>query len=225
MKLDIYQVDAFTDTLFGGNPAAVVPLKKWIPDSLMQQIAMENNLGETAFFVKSETKEIDYDLRWFTPTIEMDLCGHATLASGFVLFEYLGWKKKKLVFQSKSGPLRVEKKKKMYEMDFPSWEPERTDAFTESLQKILGKTTIVGIYKKRDLLVELESEEAVRKLNPDLGALKKLGLMLSVTAPGKDVDFVSRFFAPSAGIDEDPVTGAAHSQLIPFWQSSWVKNP
>ena len=223
MKLDIYQVDAFTDKLFGGNPAAVIPLKKWIPDALMQQIAMENNLGETAFFVKSDTKGADFDLRWFTPAIEINLCGHATLASAFVLFEYMGWKKKKIAFSSKSGILKVERKKKLLEMDFPAWEPVRTDDYPEKLPQIIGSETIVGVYKNRDLIVELENEDAVRRLQPDLAELKKTGLMLAVTAPGKDVDFVSRFFAPSAGIDEDPVTGASHSQLIPFWHSKLGK--
>ncbi len=224
MKLDIYQVDAFTNTLFGGNPAAVIPLKKWIPDSLMQQIAMENNLGETAFFVRSEAKGFDFDLRWFTPTIEMDLCGHATLASAFVLFEYLGWKKKRINFSSKSGLLKVERKKKLIEMDFPRWEPIRVDDFTGKVQEIIGADRIVGVYKNRDLLVELETEEAVRHLNPDLSALKRTNLMMIVTAPGREVDFVSRFFAPSAGIDEDPVTGASHSQLIPFWHAKLRKD-
>jgi PhzF family phenazine biosynthesis protein len=217
MKLTIYQADAFTDTLFGGNPAAVIPLKKWIPATLMQEIAMENNLAETAFFVPAQTKGVDFDIRWFTPGLEIDLCGHATLASAFILYNYLGWKKKKIVFNCKSGLLTVTRRKKWLDMDFPAWEPERLEDYPPNLQEILGGAAIVGVYRNRDLLVELENEEAVRSLAPDLGALKKTGRMMIVTAPGKEVDFVSRFFAPSAGIDEDPVTGSSHSQLIPFW--------
>jgi PhzF family phenazine biosynthesis protein len=145
MKLQIYQADAFTDKLFGGNPAAVIPLKKWIPVTLMQKIAMENNLAETAFFVPSTDKKADFDIRWFTPAIEIDLCGHATLASAFILFDFMKWKKKKIVFQSKSGLLTVERRKNWYDMDFPSWEPERYDDYPATLNGILGGARIVGV--------------------------------------------------------------------------------
>lgn len=217
MKLKIYQVDAFTDKLFGGNPAAVVPLKKWLDDELMQKLAMENNLAETVFFVPSKKKGVHYDIRWFTPLIEINLCGHATLASAFVLMEILKEKKRRVVFNSKSGLLTVRRKKDIFLMDFPSWKPERVDDYPANLQEILGINEIVGVYRHRDLLVELNSEDDVKKASPDFTALKKAGENVIITAPGLEVDFVSRFFAPAAGIDEDPVTGSAHAQLIPFW--------
>jgi PhzF family phenazine biosynthesis protein len=217
MKLTLYQVDAFTDKLFGGNPAAVIPLKKWIPDELMQQLAMENNLSETAFFVPSKDKAADYDIRWFTPGLEINLCGHATLGSAYVIFEMLKEKKKKVVFNSKSGPLTISRKKDGLEMDFPSWKPERIEDYPIELMASLGDPEIAGVYKKRDFLVELLNEEAVKKCQPDFTLMKKTGEKVIITAPGKEVDFVSRFFAPTAGVDEDPVTGSAHSQLIPFW--------
>jgi len=223
MKLTLYQVDAFTSTLFKGNPAAVVPLEKWIDDELMQQLAMENNLAETVFFVPSKQTGADYDIRWFTPEFEINLCGHATLASAFILFEFLGFKKSKLVFHSQSGILKVEKKNTLYEMDFPSWKPERIDIYPENIVGILGIKEIIGTYKYRDLLIEVATEEEVLTAKPDFTALKKIKEMVILTAPGKEADFVSRFFAPSAGIDEDPVTGSAHSQLIPFWSEKLNK--
>jgi len=223
MKLTLYQVDAFTDKLFGGNPAAVVPLKKWLPDPLMQQLAMENNLAETVFFVPSKNKEADYDIRWFTPALEINLCGHATLASAFVLFDIIKEKKKSVTFDSKSGLLTVKKKKDLLLMDFPSWKPEKIDDYPADLKNALGISEIVGVYKFRDLLVELNHEQDVTGAKPDFTSLKKMGEKVIITAPGKEVDFVSRFFAPIAGIDEDPVTGSAHSQLIPFWSEKLGK--
>lgn len=224
MKLFLYQADAFTNKLFSGNPAAIVPLKRWVEDELMQDIAMENNLAETAFFVPSKQKGVDYDLRWFTPASEINLCGHATMGSAFIIFEILKEKKKKIVFSTKSGLLTVNKNLETSssgefsaEMDFPSWKPARIDEYPAGLQEMLGVNEIVGVYKHRDLLVELNKEEDVKNAQPDFTALKKTGEKIIITAPGKDVDFVSRFFAPSVGVDEDPVTGSAHSQLIPFW--------
>lgn len=219
MKLTLYQVDAFTSKLFSGNPAAVIPLEKWLDDDLMQQIAMENNLSETVFFVPSPKPDIDFDIRWFTPGLEINLCGHATLASAWVLFNLLDFKKTQIVFHSKSGKLEAEKRADLLVMDFPSWKPERTDDYDlEKLQAALGPVEIVGVYKHRDLLVELQTEEMVKNCNPDFTLIKKLGEKIIITSPGtKEVDFVSRFFAPTAGIDEDPVTGSSHSQLIPFW--------
>ncbi len=214
MTLDLYQADAFTDKLFRGNPAAIVPLNEWIDDKLMQQIAMENNLAETAFFV---ARGNDFDMRWFTPAVEIDLCGHATLASAFILYNYLGYTKSSIIFHTKSGPLTVTKQGEIFNMDFPSWPPERKEDYPPELITSLGDPEIAGVYKNRDWLVELTSEEAVRKIKPDFTSLKKVLNMVIVTAPGRDVDFVSRFFAPTAGIDEDPVTGSSHSQLIPFW--------
>lgn len=223
MKLTLYQIDAFTGKLFCGNPAAVIPLKKWVDDKLMQQLAMENNLAETVFFVPSKTKGVDFDIRWFTPALEINLCGHATLASAYVIFEILKIKKKKVVFDSKSGLLTVTKKKSLLEMDFPSWPPERITEYHDSLLAGLGNLEIAGVYKNREYIVELMNEEAVKNCNPDFSTMKKVDKMVIITAPGKEVDFVSRFFAPTAGIDEDPVTGSAHSQLIPFWSEKLGK--
>jgi len=223
MKLKLYQIDAFTDKLFAGNPAAVVPLKKWLPDELMQKLAMENNLAETVFFVPSPAKGVDYDIRWFTPGLEINLCGHATLASAFVIFTILKEKKRSVTFQSKSGLLTVRKKKDELWMDFPSWKPEKINDYPPGLEEALGVNEIVAVYRQRDMLVELNKEEDVVGAKPDFTALKKMGEMIIITAPGKSVDFVSRFFAPSAGIDEDPVTGSAHSQLIPFWSEKLGK--
>jgi len=222
MNLTLYQIDAFTNSLFGGNPAAVVPLKKWLDDKLMQQLALENNLSETVFFVPSRSKEADYDIRWFTPQVEINLCGHATLASAYVLFEILDHPKEEIIFSSKSGLLRIKKdttasKEFKAFMDFPSWKPEKLDIDTEQISAILGSIEIVAVYQNRDVLVELLNEEAVKNCQPDLGLMKRFTDKMIITAPGKKVDFVSRFFAPGVGVDEDPVTGSAHSQLIPFW--------
>ena len=223
MKLTLYQVDAFADRLFTGNPAAVIPLKKWINDELMQKLAMENNLAETVFFVPSKKKKADFDIRWFTPELEINLCGHATLASAYVIFEILKIKKKKVIFDSKSGLLTVTKKKGILEMDFPSWPLERISEYPDTLLASLGNPEIAGVYKNREYMVELINEEAVRRCNPDFSLMRKVGRMVIITAPGKEVDFVSRFFAPTSGIDEDPVTGSAHSQLIPLWSNKLGK--
>ncbi|MBP8114587.1 MAG: PhzF family phenazine biosynthesis protein [Chitinophagaceae bacterium] len=214
MKLTIYQIDAFTNKLFAGNPAAVIPLDKWIDDSLMQQLAMENNLAETAFFVP---KGNDFEIRWFTPALEINLCGHATLASAFVLFNFLEYKKNLVTFHSKSGLLVVSRNGDLLNMDFPSWKPELITEYPSELLASLGNPEIAGVYSNREYLVELMNEEAVRRCTPDFSLMKKVDKMVIITAPGKEVDFVSRFFAPNAGVDEDPVTGSAHSQLIPFW--------
>lgn len=223
MKLTLYQVDAFTNKLFGGNPAAVIPLKKWLDTALMQKIALENNLSETVFFVPSEKKNIDFDIRWFTPAVEVNLCGHATLAAAFTIFNLLKMKKKKIVFSSLSGLLIIKKEKEKFLMDFPSWKPERLAEYPPELSAILGGREIVGVFKHRDLLVELQDEDAVKKCEPDFSQMKKFTDKMIITAPGKEVDFVSRFFAPGVGIDEDPVTGSAHSQLIPFWNEKLAK--
>jgi PhzF family phenazine biosynthesis protein len=226
MQLTIYQIDAFASKVFKGNPAAVIPLTEWIDDELMQNIAAENNLAETVFFVPLNNSssfdggremDADYHIRWFTPEFEINLCGHATLASAFVIFNYLGFENKTVVFSSQSGLLRVTKKEALLEMDFPSWKPERTENYPEQIAAILGIKEIVGVYKYRDLLIEVATEEEVRAARPDFTALKKTKEMVILTAPGKEADFVSRFFAPDAAVDEDPVTGSAHSQLIPFW--------
>jgi PhzF family phenazine biosynthesis protein len=227
MNLTLYQIDAFASKLFGGNPAAVIPLEKWLDEKLMQQIAMENNLSETVFFVPATGNSssfgggregaADFDIRWFTPEVEINLCGHATLASAYVLFNLLNFDKPEIRFSSLSGILKVTRENDLICMDFPSWKPERLDIYPDELSYCLDHAEIVGVYKHRDILVELMNEDAVKNCNPDFSMMKKSIDKMIITAPGKNVDFVSRFFAPGAGIDEDPVTGSAHSQLIPFW--------
>jgi PhzF family phenazine biosynthesis protein len=224
MNYTLYQVDAFTDKLFGGNPAAVIPLTEWIDDDLMQQLAMENNLSDTALFVPSAKPDADYEIRWFTPVLEINLCGHATLASAYILFNKLGFANKTIRFHCKSGILSVTKKDDILQMDFPAWKPEPTANDYTELIKALGNLPVEGIYKKRDILVEFANEEMVRDCEPDFTLLKKTGEKVIITSKGNEVDFVSRFFAPTAGIDEDPVTGSAHSQLIPFWSGKTGKN-
>lgn len=217
MELAIYQVDAFTTSLFGGNPAAIVPLEgAWLPASLMQSIAAENNLAETAFFLRKPDGR--YDLRWFTPVQEIDLCGHATLASAHVIFEHLEPASLRAVFDTRSGELVVTKDPSngRLAMDFPSRPPE-PGAVDSRLKAALGGNP-VQVMAARDYFVVYETEDEVRALEPDMRELKKLDRFgIIVTAPGNDVDFVSRFFAPAAGVDEDPVTGSAHCTLIPYW--------
>jgi PhzF family phenazine biosynthesis protein len=223
MKLALYQIDAFTDKLFSGNPAAVVPLPEWIDVDLMQKLAFENNLSETAFIRPSNNGKADFEIRWFTPQVEINLCGHATLASAFVVFKYLNFDKPEINFNSQSGILKVTRKDNLIKMNFPSWEPNQLNDPPVNLREALGGVDIKGIYRNRDLLVELVDEDAVQNCTPDFSLVKKSGYKIIITAPGEKVDFVSRFFAPTAGIDEDPVTGSAHSQLIPFWSKKLNK--
>ncbi len=188
MTHTLYQIDAFAGKLFSGNPAAVIPLTEWLPDTLMQQIALENNLSETVFFVPSANEAADYDIRWFTPEAEINLCGHATLARAYVLFEVLGFKKDTLVFSSKSGLLKIKKDTAAVfkgVMEFPSWKPERVDAYPETLQQMIGDLEIVGVYKYRDWLVELADEDAVKNCVPDFSLMKKHIDKMIITAPGK----------------------------------------
>lgn len=224
MKLTLYQIDAFANKIFGGNPAAVIPLEQWLDAPLMQQIALENNLSETVFFVPAANGIADFEIRWFTPEVEINLCGHATLASAYVLYNILGYEKPGIRFSSMSGILQVSREENLICLDFPSWKPERLDIYPNELSAIIGHAEIVGVYKYRDMLVELVNEEAVKNCDPDFSLMKKHVDKMIITAPGKKVDFVSRFFAPGAGIDEDPVTGSAHSQLIPFWSEKLGKN-
>lgn len=213
--ITIYQADAFTDKLFGGNPAAVCPLQEWLPDELMQQIAAENNLAETAFFVP---KGHEFELRWFTPEFEIDLCGHATLASAHIIFTQLGYQADSINFHTlKSGILAVKKAGDLYTLDFPSHVPAPCE-IPAGLTEALGGKKPVEVLRSRDYFVVYETEEDIVAVNPDFNALKKIETIgVIITSKGKACDFVSRFFAPAAGIPEDPVTGSAHCNLIPYW--------
>ena len=221
MTIPIYQADAFTDQLFGGNPAAICPLSKWLPDELMQQIAKENNLAETAFFVKTAK---GFTLRWFTPEYEIDLCGHATLASAHILFTELAYNGDTIHFETvKAGVLTVKKDGDKYTMDFPSRPPIPIE-IPNGLTEALGKQPL-SILRSRDYFVVYETEDDILNITPDFFALSKMDTVgVIVTAPGKEVDFVSRFFAPGAGIPEDPVTGSAHCNLIPYWAKKLGKD-
>ena len=221
MHIPFYQVDAFTDKVFGGNPAAVCLLENWPEDRVLQNIAAENNLSETAFLVGGGA---DYDLRWFTPALEIDLCGHATLASAFVVFRFLEKDLAAVRFQTASGELRVARSGELLVMDFPARIAEKRDP-VPGLAAALG-TGPSEIYGARDILVVFETETQVRALTPDFAALEKIkdAFAVIVTAPGERVDFVSRFFAPNAGIPEDPVTGSAHCTLVPYWSARLGKN-
>jgi len=220
-KIKIYQVDAFTDQLFKGNPAAVCILDEWLPDEKMQSIAAENNLAETAFILP---KQKGYTIRWFTPAVEVDLCGHATLAAAYVLFNCLSYRNPEIVFYStNSGELRVTQKNDILFLDFPTDtvnEITLTDQISACLQ-----IKPLKVYKgKTDYVALLESEEDVQNLRPDLDKVSELKARgLIVTAKGKNVDFVSRFFAPQSGVNEDPVTGSAHTTLIPIWSEKLGK--
>ncbi len=220
MNIPIYQVDAFTDKLFGGNPAAVCPLEDWLSPELMQSIAAENNLSETAFFVR---KEKIFELRWFTPKIEVDLCGHATLASAHVIFNHLGFSEEQIVFSTVSGELRVTSENSRLILDFPATPPSPVE-IEEGLIQGLGKRP-TEVHKSRDYLAVFGSEADILSLKPNFDILGKLDCLgIIVSAKGENCDFVSRFFAPAAGIDEDPVTGSAHTTLIPFWAERLKKN-
>ncbi len=213
MKIPIFQVDAFSRIAFSGNPAAVCPLETWLPDAVMQKIAAENNLAETAFFVGSNGR---YQLRWFTPVCEVDLCGHATLASASVLFDSLKIGGDTVRFDTKSGELIVRRDGDRLAMDFPARTPRPIEPDPLLLPALGGKP--VEVLAARDYLVRYQSEAEVRALAPDMEVLKKIDrFAFIVTAPGTDCDFVSRFFAPGKGIPEDPVTGSAHCTLIPYW--------
>lgn len=212
--IPLFHVDAFTREIFGGNPAAVCPLEAWLPDALLYRIAAENNLPETAFFVK--TGEGRYDLRWLTPTTEVDLCGHATLASADVLFRLLGFRGDRVRFHTRSGVLEVTHRDGLYAMDFPASPPEPCEA-PAALVQALGVTPRATL-RAFDYVVVVDTDAQVRALAPDFATLAQLDLRgVTVTAPGRDVDFVSRFFAPRYGINEDPVTGSAHCELAPYW--------
>jgi PhzF family phenazine biosynthesis protein len=214
MKLPFFQVDAFTSRIFGGNPAGVCPLESWLDYDVMQAIAAENNLAETAFFVAGPDR---FHLRWFTPTTEVDLCGHATLASAWVLFEKLGLQADEVGFDTRSGVLAVKKEADRLSMNFPS-RPGAPAEAPAALAAGLKYGAPVEILRARDYMVVLDSEEAVRALQPDFAKLAKVDTWgIIATAPGRDADFVSRFFAPGHGVPEDPVTGSSHCTLVPYW--------
>ena len=233
MKIPIYQADAFTDRLFGGNPAAICPLEAWLPDATMQAIAMENNLAETAFLVsRGDVTEI----RWFTPALEINLCGHATLASAHVLFRHLAFPGDEIVFSSKSGPLKAARSGDVITLDFPAYEPAPI-ATPEALVRGLGRTPLETL-RGRDILAVFGTEAEVVGLVPDFAAIATLDCIgVIATAPsavaaesgpslaarGDACDFVSRFFAPRAGVPEDPVTGSAHTLLVPYWAKRLAK--
>ena len=212
MKLTLYQIDAFAKNIFEGNPAAVCPLTKWLPQELMQKIAMENNLSESAFFVQ---KDEIFEIRWFTPKSEVNLCGHATLASAFVIFEYLDYKKDTITFSSKSGPLEVKKINNLYELDFPAQNLQKVD--TPKLINEAFNAAPKECYISLDYIVVFENEKDILNAKPNLELLKKLPARgVIITAKSNEYDFVCRFFAPKLGIDEDPVTGSAFTQLVPL---------
>ena len=214
MKIPIYQVDAFTLGPFSGNPAAVCPLDAWLDGATLQSIAAENNLSETAFIVASER---GYDLRWFTPAIEVDLCGHATLAAAYVVLNHLQPGLDSVAFETASGTLTVSRDGDRLSMDFPSRAPTPV-AVSQELSDALGEAPS-EVHMSRDILAVFDDEAAVRRLSPDQARLLALdeGLGVIASASGNSVDFVSRFFVPKAGIAEDPVTGSAHCTLVPFW--------
>lgn len=212
--LPMYQVAAFTNECFGGNPAAVVPLDRWLPDELLQNIAAENNLSETAFFVATES---GWHIRWFTPAVEVPLCGHATLASAAVIDAKLGHSSWPITLESASGTLRVDMAGDGYELDFPA-NPPQAAPLPPGLDDALG-CELTEFFVAHDMqMVPLPDQRSVAAVSPDFARLAELvdhGVI--VTAPGETADFVSRFFAPAIGIDEDPVTGAAHCVLVPYW--------
>lgn len=213
-KIKTYHIDAFTNKVFGGNPAVVIPLDYWLSEDIMQNIAAENNLSETAFFVKNENV---FEIRWFTPTVEIELCGHATLASAFVIFNYLNYNDSIIYFNCMVGELVVKRIENNFIcLNFPSDKGKVIE--DKFLFENILCTDALSVYEgKTKYLVELNGEEDIVNFSPDFNEIKKLDKQLIITSKGKEVDFVSRFFAPNHGIDEDPVTGSAHCVLIPFW--------
>ena len=214
MKIRLFQIDAFTDRVFGGNPAAVCPLDGWLPDTLMQQIAMENNLAETAFYVRTNGC---FDIRWFTPEVEVDLCGHATLAAAYVIFNIEHFEGPVIEFGSRSGRLRALRDGDFMTLDFPADSLVKSSA-PEGLAEALG-TSPLEIYKgKTDYMLVYPTAGQIENMKPNMLRIADINARgIIVTAPGDDVDFVSRFFAPQSGIPEDPVTGSAHTTLTPYW--------
>jgi PhzF family phenazine biosynthesis protein len=213
MRVPIFQIDAFTSRLFAGNPAAVCPLETWPEEGILQAMAAENNLSETAYFVRRGER---FDLRWFTPTVEVDLCGHATLASAFVILNCLDAAPDAAVFDTRSGELIVRREGDLLSMDFPARPPEACQ-MPPLLAEALGRRPAATL-ASRDLMALFETEEEVRALRPNMDLLAQVDTFAVIaTAPGREADFVSRFFAPRGGVPEDPVTGSAHCTLVPYW--------
>ncbi|MAF98446.1 MAG: isomerase [Micavibrio sp.] len=214
--LPIYQIDAFTSEVFKGNPAAVVPLEAWLEDNVLQKIAMENNLSETAYFVKNNDV---FEIRWFTPKNEVDLCGHATLASAYVIFEEMGYDKQEIVFSSRSGKLIVKNEGKGFELDFPVWSYQETP-LQDNISKALGASP-KALFKAYDWVALYDDDQIVSNLQPDFSTLGKItemrGILATALSKNDKYDFISRAFFPAIGVDEDPVTGSAHCILTPFW--------
>jgi PhzF family phenazine biosynthesis protein len=222
MKLELYQIDAFTENIFQGNPACVVPLKNWLPDEMLLKIARENAVAETAFFIDNGHT---VHLRWFTPEIEMDLCGHATLATAHCLVSILHYPKNRIIFETKSGELTVDVKDGLYDMDFPSRMPE-TSALPNTIIQSLNIQP-KEVFRSRDYVLVYESEEEIKNIKIERSIFDLINLDpggVVVTAAGTDSDFVSRYFTPQSSILEDPVTGSAHCSLIPFWSSRLGKD-
>ncbi|WBU47337.1 PhzF family phenazine biosynthesis protein [Kosakonia pseudosacchari] len=220
--IDFYMVDAFSDRTFGGNAAAVCPLTEWLADDVLLRMAQQHNQSETAFFVRNDS---GFELRWFTTQAEINLCGHATLAAAHVIFEYLDYPDTEILFTTRFvGDLRVSRNGDWLTLDFPAWATETVSQPPALLMKALGIERAKEVRVARDYLVVLENQAQVEALTPDIAAMKPLGKMVCVTAPGENVDFVSRFFCPGEAVAEDPVTGSAHSMLIPYWGEKLGKN-
>ncbi|KAF3978565.1 MAG: PhzF family phenazine biosynthesis protein [Methylococcales symbiont of Iophon sp. n. MRB-2018] len=219
MKLSLYQIDAFANKPFEGNPAAICSLDEWLSDDLMQSIATENNLSETAFFVKTNK---GYSIRWFTPVHEVDLCGHATLASAYVIFNILKYEEDEILFESKSGLLKVKKNKDWLEMNFPSQPPIKCPVPKQLLEAF--DEDPIECLRSEDYVLVFKNEESILNANPNMSLLSELDLRgVVITSTSESYDFISRFFAPKYGINEDPVTGSSFTQLIPYWSKKLDK--
>jgi len=216
MELPIYQVDAFTNDVFKGNPAAVVPLQEWLPDDVLQNIALENNLSETAFFIPDGD---GFHLRWFTPTTEVDLCGHATLATSWIIYNELGYKKPEINFKSQSGTLIVQKNQDKLTLNFPNWETIQSTDIDPIFEKALGRAPL-EVHKGKKWVAIYEDPAFIKAVTPDialLGTIDSQGVIITAQSNNDNLDFVSRYFGPQVGIDEDPVTGSAHCVITPIW--------
>ncbi|MFK3911766.1 PhzF family phenazine biosynthesis protein [Enterobacter cancerogenus] len=220
-EIDFYLVDAFSDTAFGGNAAAVCPLEEWLADETLLKMAQQHNQSETAFFVRTDE---GFELRWFTTQYEINLCGHATLAASHVIFEYLDYPQTEITFSTRFvGNLTVKRNGDWLTLNFPAWSTEAVDQPPAALFSALGISGAKEVRLGRDYLVVLDSQQQVEELTPDIPAMIPLDKMVCVTAPGEQYDFVSRFFCPGEGGPEDPVTGSTHSMLIPYWSEKLAK--